>query len=258
MKLCDFDQWVLWKQKKNEDGRKTKIPIGINGRAISITNTKCYRTFNNALQTYLKNTDIFDGVGFCFTEDDPFVGVDLDSINKWNGSKEIVKRLNSYTEKSPSGNGLHVICEGYVPGGKHGLKVGDHERGEIAIYDAKRYFTVTLDYIEGHDEVQKSQEAIEWLTKTINDQELISGILQKDQKNKFIRLFEGKFTEAGYTSQSEADLAFCRILSNNHAPMHQIDRIYRKSRLMRPKWDEKRGSETYGLCTIGKVISGDK
>jgi primase-polymerase (primpol)-like protein len=58
------------------------------------------------------------GVGFVFSSDDPYVGIDLDGcrnpqtgyIEPW--ALEIVRRLNSYTEISRSGTGLHIIAKG--------------------------------------------------------------------------------------------------------------------------------------------------
>ena len=64
-----------------------------------------------------------DGIGFVFTESDPFCGVDLDAcvdpktgqIASW--ASEIVGALDSYTEFSPSGTGLHVLLRAKLPQG---------------------------------------------------------------------------------------------------------------------------------------------
>jgi putative DNA primase/helicase len=64
-----------------------------------------------------------DGIGFVFTESDPFCGVDLDAcvdpktgeIASW--ASEIVRELNSYTAFSPSGTGLHVLLRAEFPPG---------------------------------------------------------------------------------------------------------------------------------------------
>ncbi len=55
------------------------------------------------------------GVGFVFSKDDPYVGIDLDKcisddgeVEK--GATEIIAELNSYTELSPSRKGYHIIC----------------------------------------------------------------------------------------------------------------------------------------------------
>jgi hypothetical protein len=38
----------------------------------------------------------------------------------------------------------------------------------------------------------------------------------------------------------------------------QLDRLFRKSALMRDKWDERRGTTTYGTYTIAKVLDTAK
>jgi hypothetical protein len=71
---------------------------------------------------------------------------------------------------------------------------------------------------------------------------------------KFSRLFLGNI--AGYPSRSEADSALCWKLTywtGRHA--QQIDRLFRQSRLMREKWDERHGEKTYGAMTIEKAIA---
>jgi primase-polymerase (primpol)-like protein len=205
--------------------------------------------FDVAMTTYLGDVDTFNGIGFIFTEDDPYMGIDLDSINKWYGWREIVKKIDSYTELSPSNNGLHIICEGFVPGETHSKRVGGHETGGIEMWDNKHFITITLDAIKGRETVRKNQEAINWLYKSVDDNELMRQITKKEYRDKFIALWEGNW-KGLYPSQSEAELGFVRILSNNKAPIHQIDRLYRKSNLARQKWDEKRGNTTYGMMTL--------
>ncbi len=63
----------------------------------------------------------------------------------------------------------------------------------------------------------------------------------------------------GYSSQSEADLALCSILAFwTGKDSEWIDRLFRKSGLMRGKWDEYRGDQTYGQLTIAKAIADTK
>ena len=49
------------------------------------------------------------GLGFIYTPDHPFICVDIDELTKEN--LQLIEDLNSYTEVSPSGNGLHVIVK---------------------------------------------------------------------------------------------------------------------------------------------------
>ena len=70
---------------------------------------------------------------------------------------------------------------------------------------------------------------------------------------KFTALWAGDTT--GYGSQSEADLAVCVRLAFWTQDAAQIDRLFRQSGLLRPKWDEQRGAHTYGERTIAEALA---
>jgi primase-polymerase (primpol)-like protein len=77
-----------------------------------------------------------------FAPDDGLVGVDFDHCISDDGTLEpwadrIIRALDSYTEFSVSGKGLHVFCRANIPDGK------GHRRGQLEIYDRSRYFTVS-------------------------------------------------------------------------------------------------------------------
>ncbi|MBR5315753.1 MAG: DUF3987 domain-containing protein, partial [Firmicutes bacterium] len=74
---------------------------------------------------------------------------------------------------------------------------------------------------------------------------------------KFKRLYNGDHTD--YQSQSQADFALCDMLAFwTQKNPKRMDELFRKSGLMRDKWDEKRGSTTYGEYTIKNAIKGCK
>ena len=83
-----------------------------------------------------------EGLGFMFSKDDQITGVDLDDcrnpetgvIVPW--ALEIVDKLGSYTEISPSGKGLHIIVAGVLP---PGLRKQDN----VEMYDDVHYFAMT-------------------------------------------------------------------------------------------------------------------
>ncbi|WP_318571278.1 hypothetical protein [Salinigranum marinum] len=73
-------------------------------------------------------------------------------LTSW--AQDIVDRLDSYSEVSPSGRGVHVIVEGELPPGRN-------RRGDVEMYDEARFFTVTTDHIEGTPtSVQRRQDAL--------------------------------------------------------------------------------------------------
>jgi putative DNA primase/helicase len=141
--LKDLPQWVGWKGEKNPKNPKKlkKIPIDPKtGRFASVTNPQTWGSYDDAIKL-LKNGSV-DGIGFVFTENDPYVGIDLDNcINKKTGeinpkAQKIIDSFGSYTEVSPSGKGVHIIVKGNLPGkGKNA--------DNVEIYNKSRYFTVT-------------------------------------------------------------------------------------------------------------------
>ncbi|MDD2310219.1 MAG: hypothetical protein PHH91_11610 [Desulfuromonadaceae bacterium] len=140
-------QWVGWKyvpNPKNPDKPKKKPIDAKNGKSADVSDPDTWSTFKTA-KTFLKTGKVA-GIGFVFTKDDPYVGIDLDNccdkktgnLEQW--ADEILEKISSYTEISPSGTGVHIIVKGKLPG--KGKRVGN-----IEIYDQVRYFTVTGDIL---------------------------------------------------------------------------------------------------------------
>ena len=169
-----------------------------------------------------------------------------------------------YGEVSPSGRGLKFWTHATLPTTvthRRGIK-----DGEIEIYDRGRYFTVTG---KGKGNISDGQSTVDWLcksylAKSTTDQhstsrpplastatvdEIVEQIRQSRQSAKFNALMDGNTT--GYGSQSEADLALCSVIAFWTQDPSAIDVVFRQSRLMRDKWDEKhRGDKaTYGQMT---------
>jgi putative DNA primase/helicase len=107
LELRQRPQWVLWKYE-NRNGKPTKVPYAVNGDYAKVNEPSTWATFDEALATG-------QGVGFVFTPEDPYTGIDLDHVRDpetglvspeaW----DIVRALDSYTEWSVSGTGLHIL-----------------------------------------------------------------------------------------------------------------------------------------------------
>ncbi|PCH30444.1 hypothetical protein, partial [Campylobacter sp. 1] len=121
--LKQLPQWILWKAEPNKDkpNKLDKNPYQPNGKKAAPTRRKEWSTFQKIEQSF--GTGEFDGIGFVFTEDDPYIGLDIDKEDLDNLSV-IARSLTalSYTEKSPSGKGLHVILKGKLPAGANNRK----------------------------------------------------------------------------------------------------------------------------------------
>jgi putative DNA primase/helicase len=145
--LTERPQWVVWRYEER-NGTMTKVPhIPYTGLLASSTDLMDWRTFDEAVGAYRasvsESTRPYDGIGLVFSSGDPYVGIDLDDcrdpksgkIAPW--AKEIIDLIpEGYTEVSPSGRGIHIICRGTVRGG--GMR-----KGPIEMYSRDRYFAIT-------------------------------------------------------------------------------------------------------------------
>jgi Uncharacterized conserved protein len=131
-------RWVCWQYAERE-GKWTKVPVTPLGVPAKCNDPSTWTTFQACVAAATRNGQIA-GIGFVLG--DGFVGVDLDHardvesgrIAEW--AARIIDRLRSYTEISPSGKGIHIICRGTLPPGRR-------RKGPIEMYAEKRYFTVT-------------------------------------------------------------------------------------------------------------------
>lgn len=145
--LRNRSQWVVWKLTQRDGQTKaTKVPYNprrANAKA-STTNPDTWSTFRDAVSAC--RTGSFDGIGFVFSVDDPYVGIDLDGcrdpetgvIQSW--ARDIIDLLKSYTEISPSGTGVHILVQG-------GLPPGRRRRGHIEMYSEDCFFTITANQL---------------------------------------------------------------------------------------------------------------
>ena len=138
-------QWVAWREEQR-DGKPTKIPYQVNRRKAQPNNPQTWTDY----QTVCDHRDDFSGIGFVFSADDSYCGIDLDDcldaqgkLKAW--AKPIVDRLKSvgYGERSPSGHGIKFWTRAALgTETKHKVYVVEGADA-IEIYDQLRYFTVT-------------------------------------------------------------------------------------------------------------------
>jgi hypothetical protein len=267
--LVTREQWVAWRSEERS-GKATKVPVNpATGSYASATDAETWTDFATAREYAASSAR---GVGFVFTADDPIVGVDLDdcrdpddgSLTDW--AQDIVDRLDSFTEVSPSGTGVHVLVEGELPDGRN-------RHGDVELYDDARFFTVTGDQLsETPGTLEQRQDALvavhtEYVApddaggsasadadseatagaadtpesaaaasdgaasgpgNDLGDEELLSRARSATNGEKFARLFAGD--TAGYPSQSEADMALCSLLAFwTGGDAEQMDRLFRES-----------------------------
>ncbi len=137
--LKSYPHWVCYRLEDHKKPKLDKVPYDPKtGKRAKANDPKTWGTYEQAVKV-AKNSK-YSGIGFFFGKDDPFCGVDLDSciqdgvILPW--AKKIIDQLNSYTEFSPSGEGVHIIVDATKPG-----KVC--RKDHIEMYDQSRFFTMT-------------------------------------------------------------------------------------------------------------------
>lgn len=144
-------QWVCWRYEVKEGSDKpTKMPYQARhpDRKASSNGPKTWADFTTAMAAATKHSEWLDGVGYVFSDDDPFVGFDFDDILLPDGSVKpwaqpwVAEVTHTYAETSPSGTGIKGIAVGKLPGS--GINAGDLE-----LYDQGRYFTITGKRLQG-------------------------------------------------------------------------------------------------------------
>jgi len=147
-KMIDRDQWICWKFESNGNGKQTKVPKNPHDGRNASTNKK--ETWSDFETTYAAMVQSgFDGIGYVFTKDDGLVGIDLDHCiddKGHNSAKDIIDHFSSYTEISPSGDGVHIIIEGNLPKWSENKNT---QKGYEA-YESGRFFTFTGQPYNGH------------------------------------------------------------------------------------------------------------
>lgn len=268
-------QWVNWRREVRK-GRQTKVPYQPNGQKAESDNPATWATFEEVQRAAAR----FDGLGIVFTSDKLLLGVDLDHVLNTVGgivsadAMLFVESADTYTEVSPSGDGLHVFLQLSEP-----LELQRNRSGDYECYTNKRFFTVTG--ISYHDDAKPLRtvsplEAIAllqiigypWKDKpsangkhnplpTTNyqlptaDDELIKRISASKQAAKFDRLMSGDTT--GFASPSEADSSLCCILAWWTKDAAQIERIWLSSGLGNREKTADR--EDYRQRTIAHALS---
>lgn len=278
--IREYDHWVCWRFEERPGKKPAKLPLNPQtGARADVTESTTWASFTDARAYHENERTDTDGIGFVLTEDDPIVGIDLDDCRDdtgelREGAESIITQIDSYTEYSPSGTGIHVLLMG-------SLGETRTRHGGVEIYENARFLTVTSDHVSGTArEIHERQEMLEAVYSAyigfptykpsekafvettgsldsgtpLSDEEILTKAKAAKNGEKFENLRKGNI--ARYTSHSEADAAFCCLLAywSQKNPV-QMDRMFRQSGLMRAKWDEQRGDRTYGERTIQNTIA---
>ncbi len=256
--LRSLPQWVCWRHEERS-GKPTKVPLNAStGRLASSTDPRTWTTYDAAY-----GSTNGDGIGFVVTADDPYLGIDLDHCVTLDGTlspfaAKLVERFASYSEITPSHEGVRVWVRAVLPGGKGRKKrVSGGPKGmAIELYDRARYFTVTGYHLPSTPATIEDRQAqidallaelwaphfersspVDARPLDLSDAELIDRARSARNGARFERLWNGDTSGHG-GDDSAADLALCCDLAYwTRRDAAWMDSLFRKSGLMREKWN---------------------
>lgn len=229
LELRSLPQWVC--------SGADKVPVNPRtGQAASVNDPATWGTFEEAIHAGMKH------VGFVLAPWGDYTIIDLDNKpdkpltpEQYARMEAILAAFPSYTERSTSGRGYHIIVRGKIPSGVH--------RDNVEMYSSGRYMICTgdvvnplpvarcqelLDRMYGQMKPEDSVELAE-VDGIIEDADLIEMASNAANGEKFNSLCNGDMT--GYPSQSEADLALLSILAFYTNSNEQVRRLFRMSAL---------------------------
>jgi putative DNA primase/helicase len=281
--LSSRPQWVVWTYRMQE-GEIKKPPFNPKtGKLASVTRPDTWGNISDAKTAY--ETGKYAGVGFVLTSG--IVGIDIDHCitgeTITDDASLLTAALHTYTELSPSASGLHLLMEGTLPGHYR-------RKDNIEMYQDGRYLTVTgqsvqepplsisgnqqvLEAVYHHVFAQssplrrentgagKARRAERRVRQVVTDEEVLEKAYAARNGAKFRRYYEGDYSlfegkGARHRSHSEADFTLVLLLLYwTNKDTSQVDRLFRRSGLMREKWDRPiKDSETYGRRLISDAL----
>lgn len=282
--MRELPQWAVSGADKAPLGLDSKGKL----RNVSVVRPSEWMTFEQARQVAWDGRDIITtwinrsgvtisqtgySIGFMLTESDPLSCIDLDVKDVTNTPDKpelwttpddfefylkIVKHYDSYTERSQSGKGLHIWVEGKIGRG--------FKRGGVEVYSQERYIISTGDVwidkpIANRETMLQNMVTqmrpvaanieLEELPAKEDDWYVFQTAATAANADKFWALWKGKWSEEGYPSQSEADLALMSMLTFYSESNEQCRRMFRESGLAREKTC---GKNNYHLNRLLKMI----
>lgn len=241
MELQQLNQWACWMYRDTDSGKKTKVPVNpVTKKWAKKNDPTTWCSFEDAIA----HSVAYDGIGFMVSHDDPYIFVDFDDSEDPQviaNQQFYFQQLNSYSERSPSGRGLHILVRGKLESGRR--------RDKIEVYPYS-FMTVTGDVY--HDvPIREAQVLVEQLWETlegvadnsefkdhnvtsdVSDFDIYNLALNAKNGDLFNDLWNGNWEKHDHTGQkqSAADLKLVNILAFYTQDRGQIVRMFRQSGL---------------------------
>ncbi|HJF29621.1 MAG TPA: hypothetical protein K8V41_02515 [Ligilactobacillus saerimneri] len=293
--MKEVNRWCIYVLGQGQGHKRTKIPYSpIDRHKISTTKPEEWASYETALNAYNNATRPQDcGLGFLLGDGWGCLDIDNiapDGLNSQDiENPAVYKALDltgwGYSEISQSGTGIHCFFKLEDEPPKHHSK-----NKEAEIYTGSRFIAMTGNKIQpdqpprtsfldldqfkllldayGLKTISKAEQAMNNPANVFKDlppkhpdsQVIRQALASKNGQRVAMLFFDGIHPDPKVNQDHSAkDLSLCNdlaLFSNGNAS--QIDRLFRRSALYRPKWDKRRGALTYGRLTINKAINGVK
>jgi len=253
------------------DRKKVKLPVSpFTGRLASSTDPKDWATYAVAKKA---SSD----VGIVFTPEQTVLGIDIDHCltnnkithEEKNTIAELILEADTYTELSPSGEGLHLILKI-----DSALVLTSNKKAPFEAYTSGRYFTFTGNcYGEERDvRTVSTEEALRILAiigypwksvetgidretigcSSLSDEEVIAKMFKSKGGEKISSLYNGNLSDYK-DDASSADMALCSHLAFwCGKDSSQMERLWLASPLGQRKKTQERAD--YRIRTIGNAV----
>lgn len=293
-------RWCAWKRAPAKNGTLTKKPMQASwpSRGLSKTTPSEWRSFDVALDAYERHRGDkrapLDGIGF--VTGGGFVALDFDECCDEVTREvkpevaDVLRRLNTYAEFSPSGRGVRAFVTGKLPGENVTSKSAGYE-----LYAEGAYVTVTGfrvpgtpgDVAEGGEVLAElyanakaaaaadkerrqadrkakkaatAGEAASVAATSAGGPRDVLALAKASASGAAVEALLAGRWEGDYPTQSEAELALANYLAFFAGPggEAEVERLMQASGLKRDKFNEPRsGGRTYlSEYVVGKAYEG--
>lgn len=278
-------RYVTWRLE-TRNGKGTKVPYSpVTGNRAKSNDPSTWGTIDAAERMMRDRADLgLDGIGIMLG--DGLIGIDMDHVIDADGqilpaAAKIINALDTYTELSPSGTGIHLLVKAdgeYT--GKHGSDIfkdaagtaGAAMHADIEMYPGGRYFTLTGKPYGDLRPIAERTNTLDSLcerlwpkpkkdtgsqiqprTRAVSRSD--ADVLDKMRRHNpnAAALYDNRDMSRYDNDHSRADLALAaHLLYWTDGDKQQADQLFRASALMRDKWDKicYANGDTYGQRTL--------
>lgn len=257
VELREARQWVIWRREARDptdpESEIAKVPYqastGRTALRARVDDSRTWVEFDTAARAYEQGDDV-DGIGFVFTEGDPWAFIDLDAClgNVTWGEGYVDWLLDevfeTWAERSQSGTGLHLIVLG-----KPALdrKVGKGRVEDTVqprcheVYGRKRFVALTGDVVRQAPIAARSAE-VERLSGVLDAYKHVLFVLNKEENSDLAAVWlDSGASGEGDRSKDDFRLA-CWLAKLAHGDEAVCEWLMRLSGRWREKWESNRRS----------------